>query len=51
MFNKKKKNKEFEFNLKLIEKIGTCEMRIIDLYERIRELETELTKHIDGGHN
>ena len=51
MFKKKKKDKDFDFKLKIIERIGTNELRIIDLYERIRNLEIELKKHIDGGHN
>jgi hypothetical protein len=51
MFKKKKKNTNFEFNLKLIEKIGTCNLRIEELYKRIHELEIELKKHINGGHN
>lgn len=55
MFWKKKRTKaeekQLEFNLKLIEKIGTCNLRIEELYKRIHDLEIELKKHINGGHN
>lgn len=54
MFKKKRtkaEEKQLEFNLKLIEKIDTCELRIKELYKRIHDLEIELRKHIDGGHN
>ena len=55
MFWKKRRTKaeekQFEFNLKLIEKIGTLNLRIEELYERIHDLETELKKYINGGHN
>ena len=54
MFKKKRnkaKEKQLEFNLRIIEKIGTCELRIEELYKRINYLEMELKKHIDGGHN
>ena len=54
MFRKKRtkaEEKQLEFNLKIIEKIGTCELRLTDLYERIHNLEFELKKHMDGGHN
>lgn len=51
MFKKKQKNKDFEFKLKIIEKIGTLETQNDFLMERITELEEELQKHISGGHN
>lgn len=54
MFWKKRtkaEKKQFEFNLRLIEKIGTLNLRIEELYERIHDLEVELKKHINGGHN
>lgn len=55
MFWKKKRTKadkkQLEFNLRLIEKMGTCELRIEDLYRRIEYLEEELRKHIYGGNN
>ena len=55
MFWKKKRakaeEKQLEFYLTLIGKLGTCETRIMDLYKQIHDLEIELKKHIDGGHN
>ena len=39
MFKKKKRNTNFEFNLKLIEKIGTLETQNKFLHEKIQELE------------
>lgn len=51
MFKKKKKNKDFEFKLKIIEKIGTLETQNKFLMERIVALEEELQKHIKGGFN
>lgn len=39
MFKKKKKNTDFEFNLKLIEKIGTLETQNKFLHEKIKQLE------------
>ena len=54
MFGRKKRakaeEKQLEFYLALIGKIGTCETRIMDLYEQIGNLKIELEKHIDGGH-
>ena len=54
MFNKKKRNKaeekQLEFYLTLIGKLGTCETRIMDLYKQIDILRMELVNHIDGGH-
>jgi chaperonin cofactor prefoldin len=49
MFNKKKKEKDFNFKLKIIEKIGTLETQNKFLMERIVALEEELQKHIQGG--
>lgn len=46
---KKKKDKEFGFKLKIIEKIGTLETQNKFLFERIQKLEEELQKHIQGG--
>jgi hypothetical protein len=53
MFNKKKKkeDKELEFKLRIIEKLDTLELRNTMLYERVKDLEIALAKHIDGGHN
>lgn len=55
MFGRKKRakaeEKQLEFYITLIEKLGTCETRIMDLYEQIDNLKIELQKHIDGGHN
>lgn len=51
MFKKKKKNTNLEFNLKLIEKIGTLETQNKFLMERVVALEEELQKHIKGGFN
>ena len=48
---KKKKEKDFNFKLKIIEKIGTLETQNKFLLERIVALEEELQKHINGGHN
>lgn len=48
---KKKRNTDFEFGLKLIEKIGTLESQNKFLFEKIQNLETELQKYISGGHN
>lgn len=39
MFKKKKKNTNLEFNLKLIEKIGTLETQNNFLHNKIKELE------------
>jgi hypothetical protein len=47
----KKKEKEREFYIHLIEKIGTLELQNQFLYDRLEKLEIELAKHIDGGHN
>lgn len=49
MFKKKKKDKDFNFKLKIIEKIGTLETQNKFLMERIMALEEELQKHIQGG--
>lgn len=49
MFKKKKKDKDLEFKLKIIEKIGTLEAQNQFLMERIIALEEELQKHIQGG--
>ena len=49
MFNKKKKEKELNFKLKIIEKIGTLETQNQFLFERVQRLEEELQKHIQGG--
>ena len=46
---KKKKDKEFGFKLKIIEKIGTLETQNQFLFERVQKLEEELQKHIQGG--
>ena len=46
---KKKKEKDFNFKLKIIEKIGTLETQNKFLMERIQKLEEELQKHIRGG--
>ena len=46
---KKKKDKEFNFKLKIIEKIGTLETQNQFLFERVQKLEKELQKHIKGG--
>jgi hypothetical protein len=46
---KKKKDKDFNFKLKIIEKIGTLETQNKFLMERIVALEEELKKHIQGG--
>ena len=43
MFKKKKKNTNFEFNLKLIEKIGTLETQNKFLHEKIKKLEQRVT--------
>ena len=43
MFKGKKKNKNFEFNLKLIEKIGTLETQNKFLHEKIKKLEQRVT--------
>lgn len=48
---KKKKDKDFNFKLKIIEKIGTLETQNKFLMERIVALEEELQKHIKGGFN
>jgi chaperonin cofactor prefoldin len=45
----KKKDKEFGFKIKIIEKIGTLETQNQFLFERIQKLEEELQKHIQGG--
>ena len=49
MFTRKKKDKDFNFKLKIIEKIGTLETQNKFLMERIVALEEELQKHIQGG--
>jgi chaperonin cofactor prefoldin len=49
MFKKKNKDKELNFKLKIIEKIGTLETQNKFLMERIVALEEELKKHIQGG--
>ena len=49
MFKKKEKEKDFNFKLKIIEKIGTLETQNKFLMERIVALEEELQKHIKGG--
>lgn len=49
MFKKKKKDKDFNFKLKIIEKIGTLETQNQFLFERVQKLEEELQKHIQGG--
>ena len=49
MFKKKKKDKDFNFKLKIIEKIGTLETQNQLLFERVQKLEEELQKHIQGG--
>lgn len=46
---KKKKDKDFNFKLKIIEKIGTLETQNKFLMEHIVALEEELKKHIQGG--
>jgi chaperonin cofactor prefoldin len=46
---KKKKEKELNFKLKIIEKIGTLETQNQFLFERVQRLEEELQKHIQGG--
>ena len=43
MFKKKKINKDFEFNLKLIEKIGTLETQNKFLHDKIKKLEQRVT--------
>lgn len=43
MFKKKKKNTNLEFNLKLIEKIGTLETQNKFLHNKIKELEQRVT--------
>ena len=43
MFKKKKKNTNFEFNLKLIEKIDTLEIQNKFLYDKIKKLEQRVT--------
>jgi hypothetical protein len=43
MFKKKKRNTNFEFNLKLIEKIGTLETQNKFLHEKIKKLEQRVT--------
>ena len=49
MFEKKNKDKDFNFKIKIIEKIGTLETQNKFLMERIVALEEELKKHIQGG--
>jgi chaperonin cofactor prefoldin len=49
MFKKKKKDKDFNFKLKIIEKIGTLETQNKFLMERIVALEEEIQKHRQGG--
>ena len=43
MLKKKNKNKNFEFNLKLIEKIGTLETQNKFLHNKIKKLEQRVT--------
>ena len=45
MFKRKNKKKDinFEFNLKLIEKIGTLETQNKFLYDKIKQLEQRVT--------
>ena len=43
MFKKKKRNTDFEFNLKLIEKIGTLETQNKFLHDKIKKLEQRVT--------
>lgn len=43
MLKKKKRNTDFEFNLKLIEKIGTLETQNKFLHEKIKKLEQRVT--------
>ena len=43
MFKKPKKNKNFEFNLTLIEKIGTLETQNKFLHDKIKKLEQRVT--------
>ena len=44
MFKRKKKNKDFDFKLKLIEKIGTLETQNKFLFERIKKLEQRIER-------
>ena len=43
MFKKKKKNTNFELNLKLIEKVGTLETQNKFLHDKIKKLEQRVT--------
>ena len=43
MFKKKKRNTDFEFNLKLIKKIGTLETQNKFLHNKIKKLEQRVT--------
>lgn len=43
MFKKKKRNTDFEFNLKLIEKIGTLETQNKFLHDKIKKIEQRVT--------
>lgn len=43
MLKKKKGNTNFEFNLKLIEKIGTLETQNKFLHDKIKKLEQRVT--------
>lgn len=43
MFKKKKRNTNLEFNLKLIEKIGTLETQNKFLHNKIKQLEQRVT--------
>ena len=43
MFKKKKRNTDFEFNLKFIEKIGTLETQNKFLHDKIKKLEQRVT--------
>lgn len=48
----KKKAKEREFFIHLIEKIDTLELQNQFMFERIQHLEMDLQQHINqGGHN
>ena len=43
MFKKKKKDKEFGFKMRLIEKIGTLETQNKFLHNKIKQLEQRVT--------
>ena len=46
---KKKKDKDLNFKLKMIEKIDSLELQNQFLLNRIQQLEEALSKHICGG--